>query len=274
MKSLALKKGLLGLIVACLSTGLLSAQSMSFTVTTKTYNGNYKPKHSFALWISNSKTLTSTASFVKVINIQTANSDGSKYLTSWISNTGSNRTNAISGATLTAHNQAMNGSVMRIPFTWNFKNNSGVLVPDGTYYINIEFSEGTGTSSSRQIIQYPITKGASSYTIVPTPVTANAYFASPSITYTAPAVALTTTQATTFDFAYSRIDRNLQLQYDASSHSNLQLQLINLKGQTVFHTSLKGTGNESTTLPIQNSGIYMIRLTDKEGWSQTRKLML
>lgn len=272
MNSLAPKKVLLGLLLACLSTGFLFAQSMSFSVTTKTYNGNYKPKHVLACWISSSTNLTTSASFVRTINFQSNNGDGATArLVNWVKNSASNKTDAITGATLGSHNQATTGGISRIPFTWNFKNKNGVVVADGTYYINIEFTE---SNAAGQIIQYPVIKGTASYTIAPTPVAANAYFTGPSLVYTAPTVALTTTEVTNFDFVYSPSDRNLQLEYDAANHTGIELQLINLKGQTVFNKALKGFGKETTQLPACQKGIYLIRLTDKEGWSQTHKLLL
>lgn len=94
------------------------------------------------------------------------------------------------------------------------------------------------------------------------------------VTFIVATVALTTTQVTNFDFTYSRIDRTLQLQYDAANHSSIELWLVNLKGQTIYRFSLKDSGKESTLLPACPQGIYLIRLTDKEGWSQTRKLLL
>ncbi len=271
MKTLTLKKGILGFLFVSLSTGFALAQSMSFSVITKTCGGSYKPKHVLACWITNSTNFTTTASFIRTINFQSSNGDNStSYLTSWVKNSAKNTVNAITGATLSVHNQATNGSgISRIPFTWNFKNSRGTVVTDGTYYLNIEFSEGT-----RQIIQYPITKGTTSYTIVPTPVTANAYFASPSLTYTAPTAALTPTEVVHFDYVYNRTDRSLQLAYDAANHSGIVLQLVNLKGQTIHQAELKGSWKETTQLPNCSPGLYLIRLTDKNGWNQTKKLML
>lgn len=270
MKSLALKKALLGLLVACLSTGFAAAQSMSFTVSTKnTSNSTTKPLV-FALWITNP-----AGTYVKTINRQSKNYTYD--LTSWSSNSGNKNTDGMTGASLPSHNYtytSSGGSTKRIPFAWDFKNYLGALVADGTYYINIEFKE---ESTARQYIRYSFTKGATSYTTTPTGTmmtgTASC-FTSQSLVYTAPTVAITTTQVTNFDITYSPSDRTLQLQYDAANHTGIELQLVNIKGQTVYRTSLKGSGKETTQLPACTQGIYLIRLTDKEGWSQTRKLLL
>lgn len=268
MKSLALKKVLLGLLVASLSIGFAAAQSMSFTVSTKNTSGSTGNPSVFALWITNS-----AGAYVKTINRQSKNYTSD--LSSWVSNSGSKTTDGLTGASLPSHNYAYSsGTIKRIPFTWDFKNYQGTLVADGTYYINIEFKE---ENTSRQYIKYAFTKGTTTYTVAPTGTmmtgTASC-FTSPSLVYTAPTVALTTTEATNFDYSYSRSDRSLQLQYDAANHRSVQLQLVNLKGQTVHRSSLKGSGNETLQLPAFATGLYLLRLTDGEGWSQTKKLLL
>lgn len=270
MKPLALKKIIALLLTASLSSGFATAQSMSFTVSTKnTSNSTSKPLV-FALWIT-----SSTGTYVKTINRQSKNYTAD--LSAWVSNSGSKTTDGMTGASLPSHNYAYTtngGSTKRIPFTWDFKNYSGSLVADGTYYINIEFKE---ENTSRQYIKYAFTKGASSYTITPTGsmVTGTATcFTSPSLVYTAPAVAIQNPQAATFDFTYQPSNRSLQLEYDAVNHSRVELRLVNLKGQTLHQANLKGLGRESIQLPAVAKGIYVVRLTDGEGWSQTRKLLL
>lgn len=257
MKKLALKKALLGLIVACLSTGFAFAQNMTLSVTTKTYYGSYYPKHVLTCWVTNS-------AGIYMYNLRRNGYNYLSSLTNWTMCSSSTKSSdGTTGATLTSH------SVMN--FTWNCKNTSSVIVPDGMYYLNIEFTEQEGT---KQYVKYSFTKGTTTYTSTPTIVTANAYYTGPKVIYTAPAAALTTTQVTNFDFSYSRTDRTLQLEYDPASHSGVELQLVNLKGQTVYRSTLKSSGKESTQLPEVSQGIYLIRLTDKEGWSQTKKLML
>jgi hypothetical protein len=258
MKKLALKKALFGLLVASLSTGFVSAQSMALSVTTKTYGGGYAPRHVLTCWITNS-------AGTYVYNIKRNGYNYLSSLTNWTACSSSSKsTDGTTAATLTSHSS--------MAFSWNCKNTSSVVVPDGTYYINIEFTEQEGT---KQYVKYSFVKGATSKTSsAPTIVTANSFYTSPLLTYTAPAVALSTTQVTNFDYLYSNSDHTLQLDYDAANHSDIKLQLVNLKGQTVFQSSLKGSGKESLQLPSCAPGIYLIRLTDKEGWNQTKKMVI
>ena len=257
MKKLALKTALIGLLLASLSTGFASAQNMSMTVTTKTYYGSYSPRHVLTCWVTN-------AAGTYIYNLKRYGFSYLSSLTNWsMCSSSTKSSDGTTGATLGSHSQ--------LSFTWNCKNTSSVIVPDGIYYLNIEFTEQEGT---KQFVKYSFTKGTTTYTSTPTIVTANAYYTGPTIIYTAPVVALTTAQVTNFDFSYSRTDHILQLQYDPASHNGVELQLVNLKGQSVYRSTLKGSGKESTQLPEVSQGIYLIRLTDKEGWSQTKKLML
>ncbi|MCX6307291.1 MAG: DUF2271 domain-containing protein [Bacteroidia bacterium] len=272
MKSLALKKALLGLLVACLSTGFVAAQSISFTATTTSYDT--KPANVFACWITDSN----TGKYIMTINRQSTTAGYTSSLKNWKAATGWTKTglagqnDGMTGATLSSLNQTLTGSTKRIPFTWNCKNSSGVMVPNGDYVVHIEFAQESNTPEQHETFVF--TKGTTSINQIPNSVINSSYITITAFTYTAPATALTPTEVSNFDYTYSRSDRNLQLQYDAANHAGIQLHLINLKGQTIHHTALKGSGKETTQLPALPQGIYLLRLTDKEGWSQTQKLLL
>jgi hypothetical protein len=268
MKLTILKNAVLLILGTVLTTGIATAQTMSFTVSTKNPSGSTGNANVFVLWIT-----TSTGAYVKTINRQSKNYTSD--LSAWCTNSGTKTTDGQTGATISSHNYPYSsGTTKRIPFTWDFKNYLGTVVANGTYYINIEFKE---ESTSRQYVKYQFTKGTTSYTqtLTGTMVTGTAScFTSPSLVYTAPTVALTPTEATDFEYIYSKSERSLQLEYDAASHNSIKLQLVNLKGQTVYTVRLKGSGKESVQLPDCCKGIYLLRLTDKEGWSQTKKLLL
>ena len=107
------------------STGIYS-QSVTFNVTTVTDNGSFSPKHILAIWVKNSNGV-----FVKSIKVNAATRI--QYLYSWNKSSAGNKTDAITGATLTAH-QAHS-------VTWNCKNTSGNVVPNGTYKMMIEYTD-------------------------------------------------------------------------------------------------------------------------------------
>lgn len=258
--------------LSCLSTNLTWAQSLSFSASTVTTNSS-KPANVFACWITDSI----TGKYIMTINRQSTTAGYTASLTNWKTSTGWTKTglacqnDGITGATLISLNQTYNGTTKRIPFIWNCKNSMGTLVPDGKYIVHVEFAQENATVQHETFV---FTKGSTSSTIIPSSKINSSYITITAFAYTAPTVALTTAEVTNFDFIYSRKDRNLELEYDPASHSNIHLQLINLKGQTIYDTSLKGSGKESTQLPTCTPGIYLLRLTDKEGWSQTQKMVL
>lgn len=125
------------------TTSNSTSGTMSAVVTTTTYSGRYSPKHVMAAWIVNS-----SGTFVKSLNVYGNNY--MNYLTSWVSASASSKTDATTGATLSNH-----GSVT---CTWNGKNTSGTIVPDGTYKLCVEFTESDAVG---KFATYSFTKGSS-----------------------------------------------------------------------------------------------------------------
>lgn len=261
------------LIIKKLSLTLLSmslpliifAQSMTFTVTTKTYNGKYSPQHCFALWITDSN-----GKYVKTINRQSKNY--TRYLTNWSNNSGSKTTDGITGATLTSHNYEYTSSgktTKRIPFNWDFKNYLGNTVADGTYYINIEFTENDATG---KYVKYAFTKGSTSYSNSLNPETSSAYFSNATITYTALASAINNAETDNTDIFYSKSDRTLHVYFDQTKHTSVNLKLYNLNGKMIYSTDLRSSGTNIQMPEV--SGIYIIKITDKKGWSINKKISL
>ncbi len=119
--------------------------TLSFSVRTATYNGQYAPRNSGAIWITNSAN-----QFVKTIKVW-----ANPYrwtLIRWNASSGGNTTGAITGASLNNH-QLHN-------ITWNGANNQGTQQPDGDYKINIEFTEHNATASNMgKYKQITFTKG-------------------------------------------------------------------------------------------------------------------
>jgi len=101
-------------------------QSVTFNVTTVTDNGTFSPKHVLAIWVKDAN-----GSFVRSIKVM-ANTR-IQYLYKWNKNSGGNKVDAITGATLTSHQSHT--------VTWNCKNTSNTLVPDGTYKMMIEYTD-------------------------------------------------------------------------------------------------------------------------------------
>jgi hypothetical protein len=108
--------------------------SKNFSVTTTSYNGQYAPRHVLAIWIEDS-----SGKFVKTLLVNAA--ARKSYLTSWISNSSGNTTDATTGATLNSHSTHT--------ATWNGTNKSGTAVATGTYKLCVEYTEDNGTGKMK-----------------------------------------------------------------------------------------------------------------------------
>jgi hypothetical protein len=118
--------------------------TLTFSLTTTEPSGGYTNKFVLAVWIRNS-----TGTFVKT-KIKYANTRV-QYLNVWVSNSGSNVTDATTGVTRTAH--------QTFTVSWNGTNVSAAVVPDGDYQVwmqmadqntngptnSVTFSKGTST---------------------------------------------------------------------------------------------------------------------------------
>ncbi|HPF98784.1 MAG TPA: DUF2271 domain-containing protein [Kiritimatiellia bacterium] len=138
------------------SAGLVMAVSTdgtaTFRVSTKSYSGAYSPNHVLAIWVTDAQT-----NFVKTLKRQAATRI--RYLYQWGDVSKSNVVDAITGATL--------GSHQTHTLTWNCRDVSNVVVPDGTYRFYVEFTEdnGQGPWTSTSIVSF--VKGGSSVTSYP-----------------------------------------------------------------------------------------------------------
>lgn len=99
---------------------------VTFSVRTVTFNGTYSPKNVIAIWVKDAQ-----GNFVISRKVMAANRK--QHLVQWVASSGNNVVNAITGATLTSHQQHT--------INWDCRNQDGNLVPDGDYEIFVEFTE-------------------------------------------------------------------------------------------------------------------------------------
>jgi len=245
----------------------MQAQSVTFRVTTVSYGGSEAPKHVFALWITDSN-----GKYVKTINRQSKNYTSE--LTSWSSNSGSKTTDGITGASLTTHNAALNktGGVSRIPFLWDCKDFNGAFVADGTYYINVEFSE----KGASKYIKYAFTKGATSNNLSFPNVTTSPgkYFQNATLVFTALASSISQTEsAKAYDIYFSNSSKELRLYFDAQYHESAAVSIYNLSGKVLYKKN-NIPSDFSVGLSKLPAGVYFVKLSDKSGKTQTNKILV
>jgi hypothetical protein len=251
------------LLFILLTTGVLQAQTVTFNVTTVTYNGKYAPKNCFAIWVTNA-----SGTYIKTINRQSKNY--TSYLTNWYSNSSNKSTDGVTGASLNSHNYAytsQGGSISRIPFSWNCQDYNGNTVADGTYYINVEFTEHNGTGKTAK---YTFVKGTTNQSISYSNV--SSYFTNATLSYTAPATALENTTTESASVLYQKEDKTLQIQYDEANHSQVQLTIYNLSSVTCKQQALT-SGTTSLNLSKLPNGLYMVKLTDTKNCFKIQKIL-
>lgn len=99
---------------------------VGFKVRTTSPGGNYSPKNIGAIWIEDS-----TGKFVKTLERWANNRK--QYLYTWNNSTGGNVVDAITSATFSSHKTH--------DITWNLKDASGNLVPNGIYNLKVEMTD-------------------------------------------------------------------------------------------------------------------------------------
>ena len=139
---------------------------MTCKVTTVASGQTYDPRNVLAVWIADS-----TNGFVKTV--MKYSKDRTTYLYKWIANSArSTNTDTISGATLSSHGART--------VLWNGRDKNGSLVPDGAYWVRMEFT-GANAQGPVSTNYVRFTKGSSS---VSTNFTNLANFQSLSLTWT------------------------------------------------------------------------------------------
>jgi len=104
---------------------------VDFQIRTTTYNGQYAPRHCFAMWVTDEND-----NFIRTLEKRALSYQ--QYLTLWYQMTGGNVNNAlITSASLNNH-QTHN-------ITWNCTDSNLQPIPDGTYKIYCEFTESNAS---------------------------------------------------------------------------------------------------------------------------------
>lgn len=139
-----------------------TAGTVTFTFKTVTDNGTYSPKHVMAVWVEDSN------GFVKSRLVQAQ--QRKQYLYTWIAASGQNSVDAVTGATLSSHQQRT--------INWDCTDLSGNVVPDGDYTIRVEY---TDKHAQGPLTAVTFTKAGSSVHLTPANQT---YFTNMDLQYT------------------------------------------------------------------------------------------
>lgn len=128
--------------------------TLSVTLTTVSYGGNYADKNIGAIWIADAQD-----KFVKTLKVWA--NKRIKHLVKWNAASGGDDTDAVTGATERSHGQRT--------AEWNCTDVNGTLVADGVYRVYVEFTEdnSSGGGPAGKWLVAEFTKGASDQTVRP-----------------------------------------------------------------------------------------------------------
>ena len=124
--------------------------SLQVSVKTESIDGQYSPRNVGAIWITDA-----SGAFVKTVVLWAR--QRTYDLPEWLDSSGENTVDAVTSATKSTHNIVREG-------TWNCTDQNRLAVPDGTYTLRYEMSEGEqgGPTSSVEF-----TKGSKPFTLMP-----------------------------------------------------------------------------------------------------------
>ncbi len=129
----------LAALVVALGMPSLARADMTLTFTTTPNGGNRAPVNDLAAWIE-----LDQGPFIKTIGVYTTE-ETKINLIAWRLIAGPNDTDALLGP-------SRPDNLTPVTVTWNLRDKQGNLVPDGTYKIRLEFSDGIAqtTQDNRQ----------------------------------------------------------------------------------------------------------------------------
>ncbi len=240
-------------LILLLAISVFSQTPGTLNVTTATSNagGGYNPKNIVAIWIEDAN-----GNFVKTLLVYAQTQK--TYLNIWQASTtaaGSayNSVDAITGATKTSHATRT--------CTWNGKNYSGAVVPDGTYKVRMELTDknATGNYSS-----FTFTKGTTAQTLNPANVPS---FSSISIAWTPDLTAVPENTAMT---DYTLFPNPTDGIFKISGNSFQEVEIMSITGVLIRKekNNINTIQYDITDLP---KGIYFIRIKTPKGYV-TKKL--
>jgi len=253
---------------------MLSAQNtgtMSFSVTTNKTNQSYDPKNIMAVWITDDDN-----NFVQTIKKRADRRE--QYLYQWIENSNRNTVNAVTGATLSAH-QAHN-------LTWNCQDVSGNTVQDGWYKVRCEFTTRNGQGPWTPVDYIRFYKGSDTVNTSYTDYNYNSQLAFSKITlaYTPDLIGLDEDQLNpaVSDFHLyenypNPFNPSTSIRFSLPVASQVSLKIYNISGQvmTTLVDQQLSQGNHKFQWQAINmpSGIYFYTL--KSGsFMQTKRMLL
>lgn len=108
---------------------VVTGRNLQIEFSTEQWDGHYAPHHILAVWIEDEN-----GTFVRSLKVRAEERE--RYLSAWRSASGRNKTDAITGATITQHTQHS--------ISWNLQNKDAVDITEGNYNLKLELTDYDG----------------------------------------------------------------------------------------------------------------------------------
>jgi flagellar hook assembly protein FlgD len=220
--------------------------TLTFSVTTTEPSGNYSNVNVLAIWIRDN-----SGNFVKT-KIKYADSR-QQYLNVWVSNSGTNVVDAVTGVTLTSHGTKT--------FTWNATNVSASVVADGNYAVWLQMSDKNANGPTASV---SFTKGTSPVHLTPAN---NGNFTNMSLDWVPAGAGISDYNTNTAFFSVSPNPVTAQsfIYFNLDELTDVTISLYDLSGKLVKVLFDANQSAGSYSLPLNGisnfkSGIYFVKM--------------
>ncbi len=244
------------IVALLLATAVLTGLTMTaraqtdgtatFTVSTVNYNGSYDPKHVAAVWVVNS-----SGAFVKTLCRHAGTRVGYLYKHN-ADRAGYAGIDGTTSATISTQPQTHTE-------TWNCRGTDGLVVPDGTYYIRVEYTssnaQGPYMASNCQFVKGPTAVTTS----FPNFSNASGQFTGMSLTYTPYNEVAVTGLTPSSGTVNSNVAVVVTVANQTQNTLSFNVALSNLTSGTLIGTlpvnSLAGSASTSLTFNWSTTGL-------------------
>jgi hypothetical protein len=210
---------------------------LDVTVTTSTANGSYAPENIVAFWIQDS-----SGKFVKSMLVL-ANKRKAD-LTNWVTATPiGNSIDATTGATQSSH-ATRTGK-------WKGTSLAGAVMPDGTYTVKMEMTEG---NSGSRVGTFTFQKGPNTQTLTPTNIPS---FSNIAIVWTPTPTAINEVQ---MDKLYTVYPNPFTSSIFVNGIDINEVEILSLSGKSLLKSK-----EQSVNLSSLVRGTYLVQIKSKKG---------
>lgn len=241
--------------------------AMSITFTQSPVSST-ATKNVLAIWIEDAN-----GTFVKT-RVRYWGSSTTDHLPMWVSKSGQNTVDAVTGATLkSTTNPTAFGSKT---ITWDGTNSNNVVVPDGVYKVIIESSycKPEPADNAHQFMStFTFTKGPNTETLTPT----DSHLSAISLSWTPNTISIDNAEKTNYEISVSPNPSTGIFNLDFNKSIDLaKIEVFSITGQLVYseESNEKISQFKSLDLSSLENGIYMLKVKTTDGGSVISKIII